>query len=128
MFEKKLKRSSLSLIPCNKLLKILVKKKKIEKCNTSLTNVYEKKKISNFLLTEKNLIFFLKTISKKISYDLWDTEKKLIYFSKHIGCHGLFLAKKVYIQIEDFLSFKQICKKFVLFEKRGLNVSKWILL
>jgi hypothetical protein len=105
----------------------LNKGKKIEKSNTALIYYYEKKMNQKFLYLEKKIIFFSRSNLKKKPFNIWDEEKQLICFHTRYGCSGVFLGKKSYIHIEEFLSLKDIYKQILMFKKGLSSVFQWIL-
>ena len=110
-----------------KLFTYLNKGKKIEKSNTALIYLYEKKMNRKFLDLEKKIIFLHKSSLKKKSFNIWDEEKQLICFNTRYGCSGMFLGKKSYIHIEEFLSLKDIYKQIFMYKKGLSSVFQWIL-
>jgi hypothetical protein len=105
----------------------LNKGKKIEKSNTALIYYYEKKMIQKFLDLEKKIIFLHKFSLKKKNFNIWDDEKQLIGTYTRCECSGLFLGKKSYIHIEEFLSLKETFKQIFMFKKGLSSVFEWIL-
>nr|UXY87627.1 hypothetical protein CcurKRNrm1_p097 [Cryptomonas curvata] len=101
----------------NQIKKKLSNKKKKDKSNTSLHYFFEKKKVQNFLIDEKKTVFCYNLSIKKKRFKIWDKEKKLVYFGSQSEYHGILLAQKRYIYIEEYLGLNPL-------ENQPINLKK----
>ena len=103
------------------------KGEKLEKANTSFNYYNEKKKIQTFLASEKKLIFYFKFISRKKYFEIWDNERKLIYFFHQYKYSGIMLSQKFFIHIEELLSNNNIHIQNIQMKKNSPQIMELIL-
>nr|UXY87140.1 hypothetical protein 1634Bnrm1_p100 [Cryptomonas sp.] len=103
--------------------------KKIEKSNGVLT--YHQQENTNrqkFLKNEKkSLFFFFKSTEKQAFAFSWDIDKKLINLPDRLKHTGMFISKKAYIHIEEYLSLKTNHKPSEIYGKTISSTLRWII-